>query len=176
METFQLGHPTPILPIFSPSCWHAEYFLCFVVYLVPYLTQGATHFQPCSHQCSTKKLLICSRYLVKQVLWICWCGGSLESCLVDLDMKSVTLHVSRKWHPNNCLSTLDHWPGCQSSRVQDFSQPKSVSLWKIPHHSLDPKLSATGPTPIQEWTLNTLHLNLTTVLPDDQMSDVAFHP
>ena len=106
IETFQLGHPTPTLPIFSP-CWYADHFLCTVVYVVPYLTQRATYLSPHSHGCSTKKLLICSRpYLVDQVLWICWGGGSLDPCLGNLgcevcDSSCLKELTSKQWseHP-----------------------------------------------------------------------------
>jgi len=81
----QLTYRNTFLPIFSFSSWHTDNFLCSMVYMVPYMTQRATHFQLRSHECSTKTLLICSRpYLVYQVLWICWGGGSLDSCLGDL--------------------------------------------------------------------------------------------
>lgn len=102
IETFQIDHTILTLPIVSHSLWPADNFICTAVYLVPYLTQRYTHFQPRSHKGPSKNKLVCKRpYLDDQDLWICLGGGSLNSCVGDLGSDTVN------WHLNTVLSTLD---------------------------------------------------------------------
>ena len=129
VETPQLCHTSTTLPIFSPSDGHADHFICTSVSRVPYWTQRATHLKQRSHECSPKKVLICSiPYLVHEVWWICSCEDLWTRSYGIENMKSRTLHVSMTGHPNNGLSILGEWAGQQEPRVQDVCQQKPVSM------------------------------------------------
>ena len=45
IETFQIGNPTPTLPIVSSTQWPVENVICTMGYVIAYLIQRSTHFQ-----------------------------------------------------------------------------------------------------------------------------------
>ena len=57
LETFQLIHPKPTLPVVSPSWLPTDHFICTAVYVVPYLQQRSIYFPPHSHESSIKNEL-----------------------------------------------------------------------------------------------------------------------
>ena len=54
IETFQLNHHTPTIPVVGPVRWPADHPICSVVNMVTYLTQRSIHLNPHSHEVSSE--------------------------------------------------------------------------------------------------------------------------
>ena len=84
-------------------------------YMVPYLTQGSTSFQPPTHKGPSENSLLCST--PHEWDQVCDVAGEVDLSTLSKgssEMKSLTLHVSVNWHLRRSLSTLqqdlnDNW-------------------------------------------------------------------
>ena len=101
IETYQHGHPTHILPVVSPAWWPADQLIYTAIYMVPYLTQRSTHYQP-------RSLRVLASISLLQQTPPEWSG--LED-LLGRWIFGFMLGVFRKW---SLWHSMSQWIGIQT--------------------------------------------------------------
>lgn len=97
--------------------------ICTAFYMVTYLTPRSTPFQPPTHKGPSENSLICSTSHVFEV------AGEVDLSTLSKgswEMKSLTLHVSVKWHLRRGLSTLQQGLNDNATEFKD-SVPSNQS-------------------------------------------------
>ena len=84
------------------------------------------------------------------------------------EMKSLTLHVSVKWHLRRGPSTLQQ--GLNDNGTE-FKDSVPVSIWDNPPPSLDPQLAGQRPLSSKRETSRPAHVALTTQLTEEKKRD-----
>ena len=159
-ETFQLGHPTPTLPIVSPSWWPADDLICTKVYTWSNIWHRDQQIFNHVHMRALVKISLPAagpNWMIRS----CGFAGDVDlwtRAQGILEMKFLSLHVSGNWHLNTSLSTLEHGLADDGPRLQLCCHQKTVSIWDTPHPSLDPWLAGPESPLLQEGSLNTLYL------------------
>ena len=100
-------HSVPLPYHCQPFTLTDNHPICTAFYMITYLTPRSTSFQPPTHKGPSENSLLCSTPHV----WdqVCEVAGEVDLSTLSKgrwEMKSLTLHVSVKWHLRRGPSTL----------------------------------------------------------------------